>query len=314
MGYETELKLFIDGAWKSGEDRDHFTVVNPVNAAADRRAAAGDRGRPRRSACRRRPQPGREWRAHRRREARRDPAQGRRSCCASAPTRSAAIMTQEQGKPLAEAKAEVHRRRRKCSTGMRRRPSATMAARWSARPGSCRRVIRQPVGPVATFTPWNFPIYLLAKKVAAALAAGCTVISSRRRKRRAARSELFRALADAGIPAGRAQFVYGDAGLVSRHLIASRTIRKVSFTGSTPVGKHLMKLCADSMTRSDDGARRPRAGADLRRLRPREDARHGRAAEIPQRRPGVRLAHPLLRPGAASTTPSSRASPSAPPR
>ena len=69
------------------------------------------------------------------------------------------------------------------------------------------------------------------------------------RNARAARTELFRALADAGIPKGVAQLVHGDADLVSDTLIASRVIRKVSFTGSTNVGKHLMRLCADSMTR-----------------------------------------------------------------
>jgi succinate-semialdehyde dehydrogenase / glutarate-semialdehyde dehydrogenase len=110
-------------------------------------------------------------------------------------------------------------------------------------------VIRQPVGPTATFTPWNFPIYLLAKKVSAALAAGCTVISRPPHETPGCCTELFRALADAGIPSGVAQLIHGDANLVSETLIASRVIRKVSFTGSTGVGKHLMRLCADSMTR-----------------------------------------------------------------
>ena len=124
-----------------------------------------------------------------------------------------------------------------------------MAARSSARQASVSRVIRQPVGPTATFTPWNFPIYLLAKKVSAALAAGCTVISRPPHETPGCATELFRALADAGIPAGVAQLVHGDANLISETLIASRVIRKVSFTGSTNVGKHLMRLCADSMTR-----------------------------------------------------------------
>ena len=115
--------------------------------------------------------------------------------------------------------------------------------------GQLSRVIRQPVGPVATFTPWNFPLYLLAKKVSAALAAGCTVISRPPHETPGVGTELFRALADAGIPNGVAQLVHGESGLVSDTLIASKVIRKVSFTGSTNVGKHLMRLCADSMTR-----------------------------------------------------------------
>ena len=115
--------------------------------------------------------------------------------------------------------------------------------------GLLSRVIRQPVGPVATFSPWNFPIYLLAKKVAAALAAGCTVISRPPHETPGCATEMFRCLADAGIPKGVAQLVHGDARMISSTLIASKEVRKVSFTGSTPVGKQLMRLAADSMTR-----------------------------------------------------------------
>ena len=88
-----------------------------------------------------------------------------------------------------------------------------------------------------------------AKKVSAALAAGGTVISRPPHETPGVATELFRALADAGIPKGVGQLVHGDADLISRTLIGSRVIRKVSFTGSTNVGKHLMRLCADSMTR-----------------------------------------------------------------
>ena len=244
MGYETDLKLFIDGVWKSA-DAGH-TVVNPVDAKPiaevpyatkadlDEALAASGRAWP-------------EWRAldvekrgailHKAAKLLRERADA-----------IAATLTQEQGKILAEAKAETlasaqlfdwYAEEAKRDYG-----------RTLVRPaGQLSRVIRQPVGPTATFTPWNFPIYLLAKKVAPALAAGCTVISRPPHETPGSTTELFRALADAGIPAGVAQLVHGDADLVSSTLIASRTIRKVSFTGSTAVGKHLMKLCADSMTR-----------------------------------------------------------------
>ena len=160
----------------------------------------------------------------------------------------AATMTQEQGKPLGEAKLEVSG----ISPIIRLVCRGCQARLWpdfGAPAGQVSRVIRQPVGPTATFTPWNFPIYLLAKKVSAALAAGCTVISRPPHETPGCCTELFRALADAGIPAGVAQLIHGDSALVSETLIASRVIRKVSFTGSTNVGKHLMRLCADSMTR-----------------------------------------------------------------
>jgi succinate-semialdehyde dehydrogenase/glutarate-semialdehyde dehydrogenase len=110
-------------------------------------------------------------------------------------------------------------------------------------------VIPQPVGPTATFTPWNFPIYLLAKKVAAALAAGCTVISKPPEETPGCTGALAKALDDAGIPRGVFQLVHGVPDAVSRQLIGSPVIRKISFTGSTAVGKHLMKLAADGMKR-----------------------------------------------------------------
>src|SRR5205823_4625573 len=160
----------------------------------------------------------------------------------------AATLTQEQGKILAEAKAEVLASAQ--LFGWYAEEAKRDYGRTLVRPaGQLSRVIRQPVGPTATFTPWNFPIYLLAKKVSAALAAGCTVISRPPHETPGCTTEMFRALGDAGIPAGVAQLVHGESDLISRTLIASRTIRKISFTGSTNVGKHLMRLCADSMTR-----------------------------------------------------------------
>jgi succinate-semialdehyde dehydrogenase/glutarate-semialdehyde dehydrogenase len=246
MGYETDLQLFIDGVWKSGEGRDAHPVLNPVDespiaevpyatrADLDEALAASNRAWP-------------EWRStdvekrgailHKTARLLRERAE-----------QIGAVLTQEQGKVLAEAKAEVlgsaqlfdwYAEEAKRDYG-----------RTLVRPaGQLSRVIRQPVGPTATFTPWNFPIYLMAKKVSAALAAGCTVISRPPHETPGCATELFRCLADAGIPNGVAQLVHGDADLISTTLIASPVIRKVSFTGSTNVGKHLMRLCADSMTR-----------------------------------------------------------------
>ena len=160
----------------------------------------------------------------------------------------AATMTQEQGKVLAEARLETLASAQLFDWYAE--DAKRDYGRTLVRPaGQLSRVIRQPIGPTATFTPWNFPIYLLAKKVSAALAAGCTVISRPPHETPGVATELFRALANAGIPKGVAQLVHGDADLISKTLIASRVIRKVSFTGSTNVGKHLMRLCADSMTR-----------------------------------------------------------------
>jgi succinate-semialdehyde dehydrogenase / glutarate-semialdehyde dehydrogenase len=246
MGYETDLKLFIDGVWKSGEGRDAHTVVNPVNASPIAEvpyATKADLEEALQASSRAWP----EWRSTDV-EKRGAILHKTAALMRERVDLIAATMTQEQGKILAEAKAEVLGSAQLFdwyAEEIKRDYGRTLV-----RPaGQLSRVIRQPVGPTATFTPWNFPIYLLAKKVSAALAAGCTVISRPPHETPGVATELFRALADAGIPNGVAQLVHGDADLISRTLIASRVIRKVSFTGSTGVGKHLMKLCADSMTR-----------------------------------------------------------------
>ncbi len=246
MSYDVDLKLFIDGVWKSGEGRDTHDVINPASGsgiAALPMATPADLQEALAAAERAWP----AWRAtdaekrgailHKTADLLRERADA-----------IARILTQEQGKPVGEAKLEVI-------------GSASMFdwyaeeikrdyGRTLVRPTGQRSiVIRQPVGPTATFTPWNFPIYLLAKKVAAALAAGCPVISRPPQETPGCTGELFRALADAGIPKGVAQLVHGDADLVSTTLIGSKIIRKISFTGSVPVGKHLMKLAADDMKR-----------------------------------------------------------------
>ncbi len=246
MSYDAELKLFIDGNWRSGEGRDTHSVINPAtaNGIADLpMATPADLEEALAAATL-------AWPAWRATEVEKRAAILHKTAAllTERADHIAAILTQEQGKPLVEARAEVI-------------GSASMFS-WYAeeikrdygrtlvRPAGQRSiVIRQPVGPTATFTPWNFPIYLLAKKVAAALAAGCPVISRPPQETPGCTGELFRALADAGIPNGVAQLVHGDSRLISDTLIASRVIRKISFTGSTNVGKHLMRLCADSMTR-----------------------------------------------------------------
>jgi succinate-semialdehyde dehydrogenase / glutarate-semialdehyde dehydrogenase len=246
MGYEADLKLFINGSWRSGEGRDSFPVVNPTTAetlAELPLATEADLDEALEIAARTYP----EWRrtdVEKRGAILRKTAKLLRERADSI----ARTLTQEQGKPLAEAKGEVL--------------GSAQLFDWYAeeikrdygrvlvRPaGQLSRVMREPVGPVATFTPWNFPIYLLAKKVAAALAAGCSVISKPPEETPGNTLAIARALDDAGLPKGVFQLVHGVPDLVSRRLIASPAIRKVSFTGSIPVGKHLMKLCADSMTR-----------------------------------------------------------------
>jgi succinate-semialdehyde dehydrogenase/glutarate-semialdehyde dehydrogenase len=111
-------------------------------------------------------------------------------------------------------------------------------------------VVKEPVGPVAAFAPWNFPIGNPGRKLGAALAAGCSCILKPPEEAPASALAVLRALLDAGLPSGVAQVVFGVPDEVSRHLLASPIIRKLSFTGSVSVGKHLMKLAADGMKRT----------------------------------------------------------------
>lgn len=163
--------------------------------------------------------------------------------------RYATIMTREIGKPLAEAKGEftVAAEQFEWYAGEAQRIyGQTIEGRA---PDARLVVLYQPVGPVAAFTPWNFPGFLPARKIAPALAAGCTVVLKPAEETPGSAYAILESIIAAGVPAGVVNLVTGDPDQVSRHLIADTRIRKVSFTGSVPVGKHLMKLAADDVKR-----------------------------------------------------------------
>ncbi|MFC0590701.1 NAD-dependent succinate-semialdehyde dehydrogenase [Novosphingobium aquiterrae] len=246
QGYDADLALLINGSWKLGEGRDLFPVVDPARgetiaevplatpADLDEALDAAEKGFA-------------LWRA--------TPVEQRAAVLHKAAAlmreRSEAIarlLTQEQGKPLAEARGEVAG-----SAGLfdwAAEEASRIYGRVLVRPtGQRSMVLKQPVGPVAAFSPWNFPVYLMAKKLAPALAVGCSVIAKPPEETPGCCGALMRCLTDAGLPAGVAQLVHGVPDAVSRHLIASPVIRKVSFTGSIPVGKHLMRLAADGVKR-----------------------------------------------------------------
>lgn len=162
----------------------------------------------------------------------------------------AAVLTAEQGKPLVEAKAEVL--------------AAADITEWFAEEGfrvygrivpsrgnlALRQmVLKDPVGPVAAFTPWNFPINQVVRKVAPALAAGCSVLVKGAEETPAAPAAFIRAFADAGLPPGVLGLVYGDPAEISSYLIPHPVIRKITFTGSTPVGKQLAAMAGQHMKR-----------------------------------------------------------------
>ncbi len=160
------------------------------------------------------------------------------------------LMTREQGKPVKEAKMET-------LAGAdiidwfaeegRRTYGQTIPARAD---NVMQVTFKQPVGPVAVFTPWNFPINQIVRKLSAALAAGCSIIAKCPEETPASPAELFRAFVDAGVPAGVVNLVYGVPSEISEYLIPHPTIQKISFTGSTPVGKHLASLAGKHMKRA----------------------------------------------------------------
>ena len=116
-------------------------------------------------------------------------------------------------------------------------------------PGVYQLSVREPVGVVAGFTPWNFPVSQAVRKISAALAAGCAFILKGPEETPASCAELVRAYVDAGVPTGVVQIVFGVPAEISEHLIPHPTVRKISFTGSTAVGKHLAALAGKHMKR-----------------------------------------------------------------
>src|SRR5690625_3633351 len=163
--------------------------------------------------------------------------------------RIARNLTREMGKPLAEARLELG--------------FAVDVLRWygeegqraygrlipSRIPGARQMVLKEPVGPSLAFVAWNFPAVNVMRKVAGALGAGCSIIIKPSEETPGTAIAIARALMEAGLPKGVLNVVFGVPDEVSRHLLASPIPRKLSFTGSIPVGKHLQKLAADTLKR-----------------------------------------------------------------
>ena len=162
----------------------------------------------------------------------------------------AKIMVLEQGKPYPEARGEVI-----VSADIidwyaeegRRDYGRIVPGRAK---GTRQLVMHEPVGIVAAFTPWNFPVLTPARKIGGALAAGCSLILKASEETPGACVEMVRCFADAGLPKGVLNLVFGVPAEVSEHLLAKDAVRKISFTGSIPVGKHLAQLAAKGMKRT----------------------------------------------------------------
>jgi succinate-semialdehyde dehydrogenase/glutarate-semialdehyde dehydrogenase len=240
-------QLFIDGQWQDAADGRTLAVFNPATGKEIGRCAhAGKLDLDRALAA---TQKGFEtWRntpAFERSKIMRKAAALMRERAGDI----GAVLTQEQGKPVGEAKLEA--------------TAAADVIEWFAEEAfrvygrivpsrnlTVRQlVVKDPVGPVAAFTPWNFPINQAVRKISAALATGCSIIVKAPEETPAAAAALVRAFADAGVPAGVVGLVYGTPADISNYLIPHPVIRKITFTGSTPVGKQLAALAGHHMKR-----------------------------------------------------------------
>jgi succinate-semialdehyde dehydrogenase/glutarate-semialdehyde dehydrogenase len=244
----TELKLFIDGKWLNGEGRKGEDVINPATgkvlahlphaskADLDEALAAAAKGF-------------QVWKA----TSAYDRAKIMRKAADLLRERAdhvSKVQTQEQGKVYVESRGEVltsadiidwYAEEGRRSYG-RIVPGRTKGVR--------QIVTQEPVGVVAAFTPWNFPTLTPVRKIAGALAAGCSIIIKASEETPGGCVELVKCFADAGLPAGVLNLVFGVPAQVSEHLIPSDIVRKVSFTGSIPVGKHLAALTGKHMKRA----------------------------------------------------------------
>jgi succinate-semialdehyde dehydrogenase / glutarate-semialdehyde dehydrogenase len=242
-----QLRLHIDGEWLGAGRRRTQRVTNPATGASlgelpladapdlDRALQAADRAF-------------RQWKRSSVEERARV-LKGAAQLIRERTERIARVATLEEGKPLRESRAET----------------AMVANLFDFYAEECRRtygrvlvrpagvrslVIKEPVGPVAAFAPWNFPVGNPGRKLGAPIAAGCPVILKPAEESPAAAMEIVQTLLDSGLPTGVAQLVFGVPDEVSRHLLASPVIRKLSFTGSIAVGKHLLALAAATVKRT----------------------------------------------------------------
>jgi succinate-semialdehyde dehydrogenase / glutarate-semialdehyde dehydrogenase len=238
-------QLFIDGIWRDSEDGSTLPVHNPATGdviAALPVASPGDIAEAANAAHCAWP----TWRAM--------SAYDRANILKRAAMlirdradRIGRITTIEQGKILAESTNEA----RACAdifdwyAEEARRAYGRIVP--SKHAGVRHMVLKEPIGPVAAFSPWNFPTTIPSRKIAAALAAGCPVVLKPAEETPASALELARALNDAGLPKGVLNIIFGDPAAISAQLIAASEIRKISFTGSTIVGKQLARLAGGEM-------------------------------------------------------------------
>ena len=240
--------LYLDGAWKEAASGRTFDVTDPATGAVIGRAADAD-GRDAAAAVDAAAAAFGPWSA-RTAYARADALTAAHRLMLERAEELALLMTREQGKPLKMARNEVRYAADFLSWYAEEAKRVYGSTIPSSRPDQRFTVLRQPVGVVAAITPWNYPISMITRKVAPALAAGCTVVLKPAEQTPLCAVAMFGIFHDAGLPAGVVNLLTtSDPAAVGNVLLDSAEVRKLTFTGSTEVGKRLAARAAETMKR-----------------------------------------------------------------
>src|SRR6266446_3529259 len=243
----TLKRMFIDGKWCAADSGRTYGVINPATEEVLTEIAYGGRGETRRAI-----EAAHKAMASWMKLTSWDRAKVLKKTGDLMRERADAIartLTLEQGKPIPEAKAEVLHSADTFEWFAEEGKRAYGQIIPHSQQGKRHLTLKHPVGVVGAISPWNFPVTLQSRKIAPALAAGCTVVSKPASQTPLSLILLFEYMVEAGLPPGVANLVMGPAQEIADEFLENHICRKISFTGSTEVGKQLMKGCADQMKR-----------------------------------------------------------------
>src|SRR5215469_5901624 len=243
----TLRRMYIDGKWCEADNGRTLGVINPATEEVIAEVAYGGRAETRRAveaAARAMPAWMKLTPYDRAKVLKKTADLMRERADAIART-----LTTEQGKPIPESKAEVLHSADTFEWFAEEGKRAYGQLIPNSVPGKRHVTVKHPVGVVAAISPWNFPVTLQARKIAPALAVGCTIVCKPASQTPLCLIQVFECLVEAGVPAGVVNLVIGPAQEIGDEFLENPICRKVSFTGSTEVGKHIMRGCAEHMKR-----------------------------------------------------------------
>jgi succinate-semialdehyde dehydrogenase / glutarate-semialdehyde dehydrogenase len=243
----TTKRMYIDGKWCDADNGRTLKVINPATEEVLAEVAYGGRAEVKRAieAAHKAMQSWMKLTPYDRAKVLKKTAELMRDRADSI----AKTLTQEQGKPVAESKAEVLHSADTFEWFAEEGKRAYGQVIPNHIPGKRHVTIKHPVGVVGAISPWNFPVTLQARKIAPALAAGGTVVAKPASQTPLCLVHVFECMIEAGVPPGVVNLVMGPAQEIADEFLENPLLRKLSFTGSTEVGKQLMRGCADQMKR-----------------------------------------------------------------